>query len=236
MQALENTQLLMKKNPIFRFYCSSLGKKLVMAITGLMLIGFVVMHLLGNLQIFLGAEVFNNYAAFLKSIPGPLWVARIVLLGAFILHVVTAFNLKRQNKAARPVGYRENVNIQLDPASMYMLETGIVVLLFIIMHLAHFTFHLLQPEFHVHDASGRDDVYSMVINGFRTGPYSILYIISMIALSFHLRHAFWSMFQSVGLYAPSFGHCIKLGSKILSIIISFGYISIPLAVLLGILR
>lgn len=225
-----------KSSALFKFYQSSIGQKLVMAVTGLMLIGFVVVHLLGNLQIFLGADAFNAYAAFLKSLPGPLWVARAVLLLAFLLHVITAFRLKKINKSARPVQYRENVNIQLDPASMYMLETGIVVLLFIVMHLAHFTFHALQPDYFSYDEQGRIDVYSIVIKGFQNGPYAVLYIISMIALGFHLRHAFWSMFQSVGLYIPSIGGVLKNASKVLALLVAFGYISIPLSVMLGIVK
>lgn len=224
-------------NKLMAFYKSSLGKKVVMAVTGVMLIGFVVMHLLGNMQIFLGAEKFNGYAAFLKSIPGPLWAARIVLLSAFILHVVTAFNLKKKNTQARKVGYRNQADIQLDPSSKYMLETGLVVLLFIAMHLAHFTMGLLQPEYYsFHDNQGHHDVYKMVIEGFRNGPYFLLYIVSMLALSFHLRHAFWSMFQSFGAYNPELGVCLKRSAKVLSAVIGVAYCSIPLAVKFGILN
>ncbi len=208
-----------------------------MAVTGLILLGFVVMHLLGNLQIFLGPEKFNEYAAFLQSISELLWIARTVLLVSLVLHVITAFLLKKTNRDARKVGYLKNERIQVDPATLYMLETGVVILFFVILHLAHFTFGVLQPESsHLVDSEGRHDVYQMVILGFNQGPYSIIYIISMIALSFHLRHAFWSMFQSVGAYSPNLGIQLKKISKILAIVVAFGYISIPLSVQLGLLN
>ena len=222
---------------ILNFYNSTIGKKVVMAVTGLILLGFVVMHLLGNLQIFLGPEKFNEYAAFLQSISELLWIARTVLLVSLVLHVITAFLLKKTNRDARKVGYLKNERIQVDPATLYMLETGVVILFFVILHLAHFTFGVLQPESsHLVDSEGRHDVYQMVILGFNQGPYSIIYIISMIALSFHLRHAFWSMFQSVGAYSPNLGIQLKKISKILAIVVAFGYISIPLSVQLGLLN
>ncbi|HMO18913.1 MAG TPA: succinate dehydrogenase cytochrome b subunit [Oligoflexia bacterium] len=222
---------------IVQFYSTSIGKKVVMALTGVMLLGFVVMHLLGNLQVFLGADEFNSYAAFLKSIPGPLWVARLGLIFVFLLHIITAFKLRSINKTARPHGYREMDTRVADPASLYMLQTGIVVLLFVVLHLLHFTFGLLQPEFYTFvDSEGRHDVYKMIVNGFKSGPYSYLYMVAMLAVGYHLSHGFWSMFQTLGVNSPRLTPFLKNAARGLAALVAFGYISIPLAVLTGILN
>jgi succinate dehydrogenase / fumarate reductase, cytochrome b subunit len=208
-----------------------------MALTGVLLIGFVVAHLLGNLQIFMGPEPFNAYAAFLKSIPGPLWVARIGLLIVFLLHIITAFILRSQNRTARPVKYRRMGTRIASPASLYMLETGVVILIFVLIHLLHFTLGVLQPElYHVIDEEGRHDVYRMLVSGFQNGPYAVIYIVAMIALGYHLSHAFWSMFQTIGANAPGLDPVLRNAAKGLAIAVTLGYISIPLAVIAGILK
>ncbi len=224
-------------NPIIKFYNSSIGKKIVMAVTGLMLIGFVVVHLLGNFQIFLGAEKFNAYAAFLKSIPGPLWAARIILLTAFILHFTTAFILSLNNKAARGGSYKNMATVQADFASRYMLESGVVIFIFIIIHLLHFTLGAIQPEFHdLDDGFMRDDVYRNVILGFSNGPYAYIYIVAMLFVGLHLKHAFWSMFQTIGVYSPALTPLLKKLSVFTAVAVAAGYISIPLSVIFGILK
>jgi succinate dehydrogenase / fumarate reductase cytochrome b subunit len=222
---------------VFNFYNTAVGKKVVMAVSGVLLLGFVLAHLIGNLQIFLGADKFNAYAHFLKSIPGPLWLARIGLIVIFLMHVVTAFKLRIQNQNARTVSYKMMNGIQLSSASKYMLETGIVILLFVVLHLAHFTFGLIQNDhYHFTDTEGRHDVYRMVILGFQNGPYFLIYTISMLALGVHLRHAFWSIFQSIGLYSPALGVCLKKIALLLAILVSLAYISIPLSVKFGLLN
>ncbi len=226
-----------KSNPILKFYGSSIGKKVIMALTGLMLIGFVVMHLLGNLQIFLGSEAFNDYAAFLKSIPGPLWVARIILLSAFFLHFGTAFILRGQNIKARGKTYKNMKTVKADPASLYMLESGIIVLIFILIHLLHFTLGKLQPNYsYFIDAKGNHDVYRMVVAGFSNGPFSYLYIFAMLALGLHLKHAFWSMLQTIGINSPNLTPTLKKVATALASLVVLGYISIPLSVIFGILN
>ncbi len=227
----------LKSNPILRFYSSSIGKKVIMAVTGLMLIGFIVMHLLGNLQIFLGSDAFNDYAAFLKSIPGPLWAARIILLATVVLHFGTAFTLRAQNKAARGGSYKDMKTVQADFASLYMLETGIVILLFVLIHLAHFTLGKLQPEFSNYiNYKGDHDVYKMVIAGFSNGPFAYIYIVAMLAVGTHLKHAFWSMFQTIGVHSPSLTPVLKKIATGLAVLVTLGYLSIPLSVITGILN
>ncbi len=229
--------LSLRSNPLLKFYASSIGKKVTMAVTGLLLIGFVVMHLLGNLQIFLGSDAFNDYAAFLKSIPGPLWVARIILLLAFFLHFGTAFQLRAKNKLARGGNYKDMKTVQADPASLYMLESGIVILIFIGLHLLHFTLGKLQPDFsHYIDYKGNHDVYRMVLAGFSNGPFSYIYIVAMLAVGMHLKHAFWSMLQTIGIHSPNLTPLLKKIAFALATLITLGYLSIPLSVMFGILN
>lgn len=223
--------------PLTRLVGSSIGKKLVMALSGGALMLFIILHLLGNLQIFLGAEAINKYAEMLQNMSELLWPARIVLLGILIAHFSVAFQLKGRNKAARVQGYKNDNVIQASAASRYMLESGVVILIFVIIHLLHFTFGLLQPEFSsLHDAAGRHDVYSMVIYGFQNTTFAGIYIFALLCLGFHLSHAIASMIFTLGFYHEYFTPRIKRVSNALGWLIALGYISIPLAVQLGIIN
>ncbi len=203
-----------------------------MAVTGFLLIGFVVAHLVGNLQVFLGAEVFNAYAAFLKSIPGPLWIARIGLIVIFVLHLYNAFSLRKIISAARPVDYNKQATVQASAASRYMLHTGVVILLFVIVHLAHFTLGYLQPEhFSKTDALGQHDVYYMLVQGFLNPVYAGFYIFCIVMLGIHLSHGISSMFQTLGFCRPNVKNKLELAAKAIAAGITLGYISIPLAVI-----
>lgn len=203
-----------------------------MAVTGLLLIGFVIAHLVGNLQVFLGAETFNAYAAFLKSIPGPLWLARIGLIVAFVLHVYNAFTLRKIINAARPVNYRTQATVQASAASRYMMHTGIIVLLFVIVHLAHFTLGYLQPELYSKtDALGQHDVYYMLVMGFSNPLFAGFYIFCIALVGVHLSHGISSMFQTLGLCRPNIKNKLELAAKVIAAGIALGYISIPLAVI-----
>jgi succinate dehydrogenase / fumarate reductase cytochrome b subunit len=149
---------------------------------------------------------------------------------------VTAFKLRAQNKSARPVAYRDMKTRKADPASLYMMETGIVILLFVIIHLLHFTLGALQPEFYTAtDSEGRHDVYLMLIEGFKNGPYAIIYIVAMLALGYHLSHAIWSMLQTLGLTSQKNTPILRTASKGIAFALAAGYIAIPLSVILGIL-
>ena len=209
----------------------------MMAVTGVVMVLFVVTHLLGNLQIFLGQDAFNDYAAFLHSIPELLWPARIGLLAAFIGHFAVAFALRNKNKAARPEGYHVEKRIQASAASIYMFETGLVIFFFVIIHLLHFTFTVLQPQFADKlDAKGRYDVYSMVINGFHNGTYSAFYIFCMVMVGIHMSHAIGSMFATFGFGRPGFRKKADAAGRLVAALIALGYISIPLASWTGLLR
>jgi succinate dehydrogenase / fumarate reductase, cytochrome b subunit len=228
-------------NSVFGFLHSSLGKKYIMAITGAVLFAFVVAHMLGNLQIFLGPEMINGYAAFLKSKPELLWLARIGLLLMAVLHIVSAIQLSRMNKAARPLAYGNARIVAASYASRTMLMSGLIIFTFVIYHLLHFTVALpaanLLPagtDFRaLHDTGGRHDVYRMMILGYSNVWVSGFYILGMALLCLHLSHGLSSMFQSVGLKQRPYDKLIDRFAQSAAWIIFIGNCSIPIAVLLG---
>ena len=211
------------------FYRTSIGKKVVMAITGLILFGFVIGHMLGNLQVFMGANQMNAYAAMLKANATLLWGVRIVLLVAVILHIVAAVQLTRMSQRSRPEGYHYKDVIQADYAARTMRWSGPIIAVFVIYHLLHFTTGSVHPRFDVHD------VYRNVISGFRIWPVSLFYIIAMVALAFHLWHGVWSMFQTLGLINPKSDKIIHRLAAIATLALVIGFISIPMAVLTGLI-
>jgi succinate dehydrogenase / fumarate reductase, cytochrome b subunit len=211
------------------FYSTSIGKKVVMAITGLILFGFVIGHMLGNLQVFMGANQMNAYAAMLKANATLLWGVRIVLLVGVILHIVAAVQLTRMSQRSRPEGYHYKDVIQADYAARTMRWSGPIIAVFVIYHLLHFTTGSVHPRFDVHD------VYRNVISGFRVWPVSLFYIIAMIALAFHLWHGVWSLFQTLGLINPKSNKIIHRLAAIATLALVTGFISIPMAVLAGLI-
>jgi succinate dehydrogenase / fumarate reductase, cytochrome b subunit len=211
------------------FYSTSIGKKVVMAITGLILFGFVIGHMLGNLQVFMGANQMNAYAAMLKANATLLWGVRIVLLVAVILHIVAAVQLTRMSQRSRPEGYHYKDVIQADYAARTMRWSGPIIAVFVIYHLLHFTTGSVHPRFDV------PDVYRNVISGFRVWPVSLFYIIAMVALAFHLWHGVWSMFQTLGLINPKSDKIIHRLAAIATLALVIGFISIPMAVLAGLI-
>jgi succinate dehydrogenase / fumarate reductase, cytochrome b subunit len=211
------------------FYSSSLGKKVVMAITGLILVGFVIGHVLGNLQVFLGAGPMNAYAALLKANPTLLWGVRLVLLAAVGLHIVAAVQLTRLSQRSRPEGYHYKDVIQADYAARTMRWSGPIIAVFVIYHLLHFTTGTVHPHFDAHD------VYRNVIIGFRAWPVAVFYVIAMVALGFHLWHGVWSMFQSLGLNNPKADTTLHRLAVVAALAITIGFIVIPVAVLAGLI-
>ena len=215
---------------VARFYDSSIGKKAVVAVTGLVLFGFLILHMLGNLQVFLGREVMNHYAETLHGNPGLLWVARVVLLVSVVLHTWAAIQLTAVKAAARPVAYVKPGNVQGSTGSRTMMLSGPVIALFVIGHLLHFTTGTIHPQFvELH-------AYENVVNGFANPIAAGLYIVAMILVGFHLSHGIWSMFQSVGFSHPRYTPLIKKFAGVFSWILIAGFISVPIAVLAGIVR
>ncbi len=209
------------------FWSATLGKKAVMAMTGVILVGFVVVHLLGNLQVFAGPDKFNNYAHTLESVPAVLWGARATLLTAVFLHIWSAFSLWRLKAEARPVGYQKQKAIVSTYASRTMYWSGPILLLFIVYHLLHFTVGVGGTRF------VEDEPYDNLVAGFRVIPIALFYILAMGCLCYHLFHGIWSMFQTLGLQHPKYTPLLRVLAKVVAIALFLGFSSIPLAVMLG---
>ena len=212
-----------------RFYETAIGKKIVMAVTGVMLFGFVVSHLLGNLQFYLGRETMNHYAVTLRSMPGLLWPARVGLLIAVILHITASVQLTALKNAARPIGYVKKTAVQASVASRTMMWSGPIVLVFLIFHLLHLTWGTVHPAFQdVHP-------YENMVAGFRVIPVAIFYVVAVSMLGLHLYHGLWSMFQTVGVNHPRYTPMLKKFAAYASMLLVLGFISIPIAVATGVM-
>ena len=198
-----------------------------MALTGAIGWGYLIAHMTGNLLVFRGAAKIDAYAGFLKSNLGLLWTVRSILLVAVIAHIVAAFQLARISQKSRPIGYKRWRPVGSDFASRTMRWTGPIVGIFIVYHLLHFTLGTVHPDFHA------GQVYHNITTGFHVWYASAFYIVAMLALFGHLYHGTWSMFQSVGVNHPKYNRLVRTLATIISVLIVLGFISIPVAVLLG---
>jgi succinate dehydrogenase / fumarate reductase cytochrome b subunit len=203
-----------------------------MAVSGLVLFAFVVGHLVGNLQVYLGREALNSYAIALRQVlhGTALWLARGGLLLAVGLHIWAAATLTRDNQAARPVGYRRTHRRESTYASRTMAWSGPILLLFVVYHLLHFTFGTVHPNFR------EGDVYHNFVVGFQPWPVASFYILAMLALGLHLYHGVWSMLQTLGLSHPRYNALRHAFSTLVAGAVVVGNISFPLAVLFGLLH
>jgi succinate dehydrogenase / fumarate reductase, cytochrome b subunit len=226
-------------NLFSRIWNSSLGKKYIMAVTGCALFAFVVGHLIGNLQIFLGWEAINRYGSFLQNLGELLWVVRLGLLAMVVLHIISAVRVTAENRAARGAAYVAYKPVGSSYASRTMMMSGLIIAAFIIYHLLHFTvqtqeINLRGMNFHdLVDAKGRHDVFAMMVAGFSHPVVSGFYILAMALLSLHLSHGVSSMFQSLGWKKSYYKPLLDRGGRFLALAIFLGYVSIPVAVLLG---
>jgi succinate dehydrogenase / fumarate reductase cytochrome b subunit len=214
------------------FWTSTIGKKIVMAVTGAMMFGFVIAHLMGNLQVFEGPAKLNAYGAFLHSIGELLWPLRIILIIAITLHIIATVQLALRKKRARPVGYSRKQAIASSYASRTMYWSGPIVLAFIIFHLLHLTAGYIHPG----AAYIEGDVYHNVVSGFQVWWVSFSYIVAISLLGLHLRHGLWSMFQSLGIHHPVHTAVLQKAAMVIALLIVLGYISIPISVLLGLVK
>jgi len=212
------------------FLGSSIGKKVIMAVTGLVLFGFVVAHMLGNLQVYLGPTKLDEYGAALRRVPALLWTARLVLLGSAVAHFWAAWSLTRRNWSARPVGYREQQAVASSYASRTMRWSGVILLLFIVYHLLHFTLGTVHPDF-VEGAVNHNFVV-----GFRQPLVAGFYILAMVCLGFHMHHGVWSLLQTLGLSHPRYDQARLAVATLVTAVVVVGNISFPLAVLAGFVR
>jgi succinate dehydrogenase / fumarate reductase, cytochrome b subunit len=225
------------KNPLIAFYQSSIGKKYVVAGTALLLILYVLGHLVGNLQIYMGQDRINAYAKFLHDLGPILWVVRVVLIAAFVTHIVATIELAQENRLAKPQKYAVAGYQRSTLASRTMLVSGLIVLCFVIYHLLQFTLQVTDPEFReVHDSLGRHDVYRMLILGFRHPLVSLFYVVGLFLLTTHLSHGFGSVVQTLGINNRKIGNFVSIGGQTLAWAVFAGYVSIPVTILLGLIR
>ncbi len=239
-------------------FCSSLGKKYIMALTGLALLGFAGGHLVGNLQIFSHPDKINGYAHFLQGLGPMLWVVRLSLLGIVGLHLWAAIQLTLENRAARPQKYDVNHTIQASAASRYMIGSGLVIAAFIVYHILHFTVgvtdpetfktsaqvteHVMTQDFHlfgltiVGKGAEVHDVHTMMVLGFQKPLVAIFYMVAVSLLSFHLWHGFESAFQSLGLRTSRWGSFLKGVTRVFVVFYLLGSLAIPGSVLAGVVK
>jgi succinate dehydrogenase / fumarate reductase, cytochrome b subunit len=221
-----------------RFYEAPIGKKVVMAATGLILFGYVVGHLLGNLQIYAGPEQINRYAAFLHSPANRslLWGVRFLLTACVVLHIVASVQLWLQKRAARPVAYYKKDDVPASYAARTMMWSGPIIAAFVVFHILHLTAGAV-PGLPVREVvENEPDVRANVIAGFGNPLVSGFYILAIVLLCTHLYHGLWSMFQSVGLNHPRYTPAFKRFAKIAAILIAIGNISIPVSVMAGLIK
>ena len=218
-------------------YRTAVGKKAVMAVTGIILFGFVLVHMIGNLHLYEGPQYMNEYGQFLRQVGAPaipphaaLWIARVVLLAAVALHIWSAWQVTRMSQEARPSRYEHKRKIHTSYASRTMRWGGVILVLFIIYHLLHFTAGSVHPDFR------EGEPYHNVVAGFSIWWVSLFYIVANVALGFHLYHGVWSLFQSLGWNHPRFNRWRDAFAHTFAWVITIGNVSFPLAVLTGLVR
>lgn len=214
---------------------SSIAKKAVMAVTGAVWIGYLVLHMWGNLHIFQGQAEFNHYAEFLREVGEPvfsyaqvLWIIRIVIVASLAAHIWSAWELYLQARQARPSNYAVRRVVQANYASRFMRIGGVVIILFIIFHLAHYTWGWITPF-------ERSDPYSNVVIGFSNPVIVLFYLLALASLGLHLFHGVWSMFQTLGLNSRRFDGFFRGLAVFVALVVPIGFATVPLAVLFGIL-
>jgi succinate dehydrogenase / fumarate reductase, cytochrome b subunit len=240
-QALPETQQQpATTNPITAIWTSIIGKKIVMALSGAVLVLFVLAHMAGNLKIFSGPEEINAYSRFLREVGYPelsygqlLWLVRGVLLISVFLHITAAYQLTMINRRARPIDYASRKNVETGWSALTMRWSGVLLIVFVIFHLLHFTGGAVgfQPGQFVHLA-----VYQNVVAGFAVWPIALFYIVAMAALCLHLNHGIWSAFQTLGWSNARNQRSLKILSRVVAILVFLGFSSVPVAVLAGWVR
>lgn len=216
---------------------TSVGSKFLVALSGLGLAGFVVFHMLGNLQVFEGREALNTYAAFLREMPMLLWTARLGLLGVVTLHIATAIRLAWKNRQARPIGYVVREYRRASFASRTMAFTGSLLFLFIVFHLLHLTIGVVDTSFHERlDAQGHRDVFGKVVHAFQNPLFVVIYLTAQLILGFHLSHALSSSLQTLGLEHPILDRLFRGTGPVVALLVVVGNVTIVLAIAFGLVH
>ncbi|MFW5875236.1 MAG: succinate dehydrogenase cytochrome b subunit [Myxococcota bacterium] len=210
-------------------YRTTIGKKAVMAASGVVLFGYVVGHLAGNLKLYQGPEAINSYAAFLRSVPALLWGTRVLLLLSFGAHIAAAVQLWLRNRGARPTRYRSRKDLATNYAARTMYWSGPILALFVLYHLAHLTLGWVPGDYEFDPSN----VYNNVVYGFRVWWISAIYIVGQLALGLHLFHGVWAMFGSVGWTHPKYNAWRRHLAVAAAVLITAGNLSFPIAVMAG---
>lgn len=214
---------------------SAVGRKLIMAVTGLMMIGYLLGHIMGNLTIYFG-EGINAYAKGLHSLPPMLWGVRVILILGIGFHIWKGIELTLENRAARPVAYEKKQSLRATLGSKSMIWTGLIILGFLVYHILHFTTHNLHGQFAGgHDSLGRHDVKGMVVGSFQVVGISVAYILSLLAVLLHVGHGGGSLLQTFGLSNKDTLPTIERGSKAFAWLLILAFLSIPITILAGLL-
>lgn len=212
---------------VLRLWQAPIGKKAVMALTGIVLYGFVFAHMAGNLQFFLGPGLLDAYGEKLKEIPALIWSLRAGLIIAAVLHIASAISLTALKNKARPQGYKMRGRVKASYASSSMFWGGLLLLVFIVFHILHMTTGQAHPDFK------HGEVYRNVVVGFRQIPVAIGYVIAMGMLALHLYHGVWSSFQTLGLGHPTASAKLRTFAKVFAVVVTLGFASLPVSVALG---
>lgn len=213
------------------FWDSSIGKKIVMGATGLIMVGYLVLHMAGNLQLFLGRETINKYAALLHTSEEALWLVRIVLIVSVVLHVIAAYQLTLRDRAARPVSYAKHTRQSSTLGSRLMRWGGVLILVFIPLHLLNFTTGGWHPAFQ------HGDVYGNLVYAFEQWPLlAAFYLIVAVFVGLHLYHGAWAMLRTLGVAKPSADPLQRKFVTLLAWVVAVGFVSVPVAIVLGMVR
>ena len=219
------------------YLTSSLGKKQIMAVTGLLLSLFVLQHMISHLQVFRGADAYNSYAHSMQGLGPLLWIARSGLIFITLAHIVTAVSLVIHNRRARPVGYRRYRPARSRFYARVMMLTGTLLAVFVVLHILHFTTGDIFPGHYAnYDREDRHDVYLNMVLSFSVWWMVVFYIAAMAFLCMHLAHGMSSWFQSLGLRHPKYVGFIRAVGPVYGVVTFLGYISVPLAILAGVIR
>jgi len=222
---------------VVHFYRSTVGKKVAMAASGAVLFLWIIGHMLGNLKTFQGPEHINEYAEGLRTVGGPffgpgqlLWLIRLVIIACVAIHILAALQLWVLSRRARPVGYHTPPHLELSYASRTLRWGGVIIVLYVVYHLMHFTVGNVHPDFRP------GDVYHNLVVGFQSWPVAAVYIVATGALGFHLYHGVWSALQTLGLNHARYNRYRRAVAAVVAVAVFAGFVSVPVAVLAGVLR
>lgn len=227
---------------VVALYRSSVGKKILMAITGFIWFGFLIGHMAGNLKAFQGAETFNEYAHHLRIFGEPilpqmgfLWAFRVLMLAAFVIHAWLAWDTSRTSWGARKTKYKKQENLNFDFASTWMRWGGVLILVFVVFHILHMTTGTVHPDFDTGSAGHIPNAYHNLVTGLSNPLVAGFYGLAMLAICFHLYHGVWSMFQTLGANHPKYAHFRRPLAVVAAIFVFVGFISIPVSIVAGVL-